>query len=89
MLKFLKKINLLGLVLMFLLGFASWALWAIRTKFCINSQWLPVSFLVFIEEFLGIFAMFLVLKNKSKAGMIAYALGGACGAAIGTMIGIE
>jgi len=88
MLKWLKKVNLLGLTGLFLLGFCSWGLWALRTKICVLGMWLPVSGLVFVEEFLGIAAMYVVIKKGSKTGMVLYALGGAVGAGVGTYLGI-
>jgi len=41
-----------------------------------------------VEEFLGIAAMYVVIKKGSKTGMVLYALGGAVGAGVGTYLGI-
>lgn len=87
--KFLKQINLLNLVVVpFILGFLAWALWGLRTRACVDKSWLPVSLIVFVEEFLSIFTIYLVINNKSKISMFSFAIGGATGAAVGTIIGV-
>ena len=41
-----------------------------------------------MEEFLGLAAMYVVIKKGSKLGMVLYALGGAVGGGLGTYLGI-
>ena len=88
MLKWLKKQNLLRMLLMLGLGFLSWFLYAIRTRLVVRGAVMPVSFIVFVEEFLGIASMYVMVKGGRKIDMMAYAVGGAIGAGLGTQLGI-
>lgn len=73
---------------MTLLGLLSWACWAARTVSCIQGQPFVVFLLVLIEEFVGILALYLIVKNKNLFEIICYAVGGATGAALITWKGI-
>ena len=89
MLKWLKKQNLLRMLLMVGLGTVSWILWGIRTKLCVSGAWIPVSCIVFVEEFLGIASVYLIVKKGDKTDMVCFAIGGAIGGGLGTYLGID
>ena len=86
--KLCQKNRLLRLVLFLVMGVFSYFLWAIRTRFCVLGLSIPVSCIVFLEELLGLATIFLVVRQGDKYDMLAYSVGCAVGAGIGTYLGI-